>query len=338
MRVSDFDYELPDRLIARYPARRRTDSRLLVFDRSTSAIVHSRFPDLEGFFRAGDTLVVNDSRVFKARLRGIKAGSGGQVELLCLNPIEARVWRVLCKPSRRIRRGCTVALDDLSEARVVEERQGGIRIVEFSRGPFDICNRLGELPLPPYLKRRPESSDIRRYQTVYSKEIGSVAAPTAGLHFSRGLLQRIGSLGVEIVEITLHVGWGTFKPVTANEAQNHRVESEWYSIGDRPADQLRHRHGRLFAIGTTTTRALESWWRDTSGRLEPTSGHTDLFIYPPYRFNLVDKLVTNFHLPKSSLLMLVSAFAGREEILKCYREAVRQEYRFYSYGDAMLIL
>jgi S-adenosylmethionine:tRNA ribosyltransferase-isomerase len=234
-----------------------------------------------------------------------------------------------------------VRFGEFGEAVVTEEQDRGQRIVEFSEDPLSICSRVGRLPLPPYIRRAVEESDIERYQTVYSEPVGSVAAPTAGLHFSDNLLDKIRGKGVEIVRLTLHIGWGTFRPVTAEEVRHHSVEEEWYSIDGQTADavrRLRGRKGKLVAVGTTTTRALESWWRDTSGNLAPISGWTDLFIHPPYGFNLVDKLITNFHLPRSSLLMLVSAFADRESILVCYREAIDRRYRFYSYGDAMMIL
>lgn len=341
MKVSDFDYDLPHELIARYPAASRTDSRLLIFDRSSREIRHGEFPDILQYLRAGDVMVVNDSRVFKARLRGEKTKSGGEVEFLCLNKIRSNVWKVICKPAKRIKTGTRVRFGEVAEAAVVEELAGGERIVEFSDDPLSICEKIGELPLPPYIKRTADESDLERYQTVYSDPFGSVAAPTAGLHFTDELLGQIQAADVELIKLTLHIGWGTFRPVTVQEAVDHRVEEEWYSVNEHAAGQIhraREQTRRIFVVGTTSTRALESWWRDTEGKLYPYSGMTDLFIFPPYSFNLVDKLVTNFHLPRSSLLMLVSAFAGRENVLRCYREAVSAEYRFYSYGDAMLIL
>ncbi|MBU1319275.1 MAG: tRNA preQ1(34) S-adenosylmethionine ribosyltransferase-isomerase QueA [candidate division Zixibacteria bacterium] len=341
MKVADFHYDLPERLIARYPARSRTGSRLLILDRSSGQISHRRFPDITGYLKEGDALIVNDSRVFKARLHGVKVKTGGEVEFLCLNRVSDHTWKVLCRPAKRIRIGSRVRFGESGEAVVIEDLQSGERVVQFSEDPLGICEQIGELPLPPYFKRSAEESDLVRYQTVYSKHLGSVAAPTAGLHFTEGLLDRISETGVELVKLTLHVGWGTFRPVTAQEANDHRVEEEWYSVDAKAAAQIRRTRdngGRMVVVGTTSTRALESWWRDTSGELYASSGLTDLFIYPPYRFNLVDKLVTNFHLPRSSLLMLVSALAGRENILRCYGEAVSRDYRFYSYGDAMLIL
>ena len=341
MKSSDFDYELPEGFIARYPAKTRIGSKLLIFDRASRSITHESFPRLVDYLSDGDALIVNDSKVFKARLIGRKEKTGGEVEFLCLHPLSDKKWKVLCRPAKRIRRGTRVRFGDYGEAFVVDELERGERIVEFSDDPLIICENAGELPLPPYLKRLAEESDLTRYQTVYSDPIGSVAAPTAGLHFSEGLLNEIRRKGIEIIKLTLHVGWGTFRPVTAEDVHNHRVEKEWYSVDIGTADRIRkirREGGNLVIVGTTTTRALESWWRDTNGKLEPASGWTDLFIYPPYKFNLVDKLVTNFHLPKSSLLMLVSAFAGRENILDCYMEAIKRDYRFYSYGDAMLIL
>lgn len=341
MKVSEFDYDLPAGYIARYPVEKRTGSKLLVFDRSDGTIRHGRFDSLIEYLDETDALILNDSRVFKARLIGKKPNTGGQVEMLCLNEVTERVWKVLCRPARRIRRGTRVRFGELAEAVVVEELDRGERIAEFSDDPLSICERAGELPLPPYIRRPAEKSDLERYQTVYGSRVGSVAAPTAGLHFTDELLERIHRKGVELVKLTLHIGWGTFRPVTAAEVRSHRVEEEWYSIDQRTAAairELRQNRKRMVVVGTTTTRALESWWRDTRGELGPASGWTDLFIYPPYSFNLVDKLLTNFHLPRSSLLMLVSAFADRESILDCYREAVEKRYRFYSYGDAMLIL
>ncbi len=341
MKTSRFDYELPEELIAKHPAKEREGSKLLVFGRRTKRIEHHQFRHVREYMRKGDTLVVNDSRVFKARFFGTKQGSGGEVELLCLHPVERNFWKVICKPARRIRNGTVIEFGGSGAATVTEELKGGERILEFSEDPLAICEAIGELPLPPYIKRKPVESDLVRYQTVYSNPVGSVAAPTAGLHFTDELLNDIRDQGVEVVKLTLHVGWGTFKPVSTDKAEDHSVEQEWYSVNAATARQIvetRRRKSRIFVVGTTSTRALESWYRDTSGTLVPASGFTDLFIYPPYKFNLVDKLVTNFHLPKSSLLMLVSAFAGRKNMLRCYRQAVKHRYRFYSYGDAMLIL
>lgn len=341
MKTAKFDYELPEELIAKYPAKEREGSNLLVFGRRTKRIEHHQFRHVREYMRKGDTLVVNDSRVFKARLFGTKQGSGGEVELLCLYPVEGNCWKVICKPARRVRNGTVIEFGGNGAATVTEELEGGERVLEFSDDPLSICEEIGELPLPPYIKRKPDESDLQRYQTVYSNPVGSVAAPTAGLHFTDELLNDIRDQGVEVVKLTLHVGWGTFKPVSAEKAEDHSVEQEWYSVNAATARQIvetRRRKSRIFVVGTTSTRALESWYRDTGGTMVPAAGFTDLFIYPPYEFNLVDKLITNFHLPKSSLLMLVSAFAGRENILRCYRQAVKHRYRFYSYGDAMLIL
>ncbi len=341
MKVSEFDYDLPADYIARYPAKKRTDSRLLVFDRSDGTISHRDFGSLIEYLDETDALIVNDSKVFKARLIGRKQKTGGEVEILCLSAVSEKKWKVLCRPARRVRCGTRIRFGDHGEAVVAEELDRGERIAEFSDDPLKICEHIGELPLPPYIKRTAEESDLERYQTVYGDPVGSVAAPTAGLHFTEELLERIRQKGVELVRLTLHVGWGTFRPVTADEVRNHRVEEEWYSIDEHTATairRLRQSRKSMVVVGTTTTRALESWWRDTKGELGPMSGWTNLFIYPPHSFNLVDKLLTNFHLPRSSLLMLVSAFADRKGILECYGEAIEKRYRFYSYGDAMLIL
>jgi S-adenosylmethionine:tRNA ribosyltransferase-isomerase len=341
MRVSDFDYDLPDELVARYPSEERSNSRLLVFNRSSNEIEHRRFHNIVDYLKRDDLLLVNDTRVFKARLFGNRSNTGGKVEILCLSRVDGNIWRVLSKPARRLLRGARIDFGRDGSAVIVEELDAGERVAEFSSDPTLICERAGRLPLPPYISRDAEDSDLDRYQTVYSEPVGSVAAPTAGLHFTRDLLSEIEARGVKISRITLHIGWGTFKPVATEKVEDHVVESEWYSVDSKAASAIREARSRnqtVFVIGTTTTRAIESWWGATKGSMEPYSGVTDLFINPGYRFNLVDKLVTNFHLPKSSLLMLVSAFAGRIEVLRCYKEAIDLRYRFYSYGDAMLLI
>jgi S-adenosylmethionine:tRNA ribosyltransferase-isomerase len=356
MFVSDFDYELPERLIAQEPAGRRDSSRLLVVERERREFTDTVFSNLPDFLSGGDLIVLNNTRVFPARLIGRRLRTtprqdvvlGGRVEVFLVRRIEPLLWEALVRPGRSLLPGAKVefARGKLA-AEIVEWREAGRRIVRFeSAGDFDeIIDRIGRTPLPPYIKRDDEDRlDAERYQTVFARERGAVAAPTAGLHFTAELLDRLRDRGVEIAEITLHVGYGTFQPVRAERVEDHRIEAEAYTIGEDAADlisrALKERR-RIIAVGTTTTRALESRARSQEGcgrLLAPGSATTDLFIYPGFDFRVVGGLVTNFHLPRSSLLMLVAAFAGRETILDAYRHAIENEYRFYSYGDAMLIL
>jgi S-adenosylmethionine:tRNA ribosyltransferase-isomerase len=377
MLVSDFDYDLPEHLIAQEPVERRDRSRLLIVDRKSGTFEDSVFAELPRHLKAGDLLVLNNTRVFPARLIGRRLRRtsrgqtvpGGRVEVFLVSRIEPLVWETLVKPGRALLPGARVefARGKLF-AEVIEWREGGRRIVRFeAAGDFDeIIDRIGRTPLPPYIKRDEEDRlDAKRYQTVFASERGAVAAPTAGLHFTRELLDRLRSRGVETTEITLHVGYGTFQPVRVERVEDHRVESEAYSISDESAasiDRAMRDQRRVIAVGTTTTRALESAARRGSGvggrglvddqvaapqpltpdpqplTSSPQPLTTDLFIFPGFEFNVVRGLITNFHLPRSSLIMLVSAMAGRELILKAYRHAIENEYRFYSYGDAMLIL
>jgi len=373
MLVSEFDYELPERLIAQEPAQRRDMSRLMVVDRATGALIDSVFAKLPDHFNPGDLLVLNNTRVFPARLIGRRIRKtvrgetvlGGRVEVFLVSRIEPLVWEALVKPGKSLLPGARVefARGKLT-AEVIEWRDFGRRVVRFeAEGDFDeIIDRIGRTPLPPYIKRDEEDRlDAERYQTVFARERGAVAAPTAGLHFTPELLDRLRARGIEIAEVTLHVGYGTFQPVRVDRVEDHRVEPEVYSISDEAAALINcalSEERRVIAIGTTTTRALESaaarelgvggWGlgRDQaaspSGRQpltpNPRPLTTGLFIYPGFEFKVISGLVTNFHLPRSSLLMLVSAFAGRGLILKAYRHAIEKEYRFYSYGDAMLIL
>lgn len=391
MLVSDFEYDLPERLIAQEPAGARDSSRLLLVNRATGELIDSVFTDLPNHLRGGDLLVVNNTRVFPARLIGRRlrvtprGGTvlGGRVEVFLVSRIEPLVWETLVKPGRSLLPGARVefARGKLT-AEVIEWREGGRRIVRFeSADDFDeIIDRIGRTPLPPYIKRDEEDRlDAQRYQTVFARERGAVAAPTAGLHFTPELLNKLRSGGIEIAEITLHVGYGTFQPVRVERVEDHRVEPEAYSISEPAAASINDalREGRrVIAVGTTTTRALESSAKRRSrgaegqgsrgaeeqrsggarGQIQrddlssapvsprspatlfPGSATTDLFIYPEFEFRVLGGLITNFHLPASSLLMLVSAFGGRELIMKAYRHAIANEYRFYSYGDAMLIL
>jgi S-adenosylmethionine:tRNA ribosyltransferase-isomerase len=351
MLVSDFDYELPERLIAQEPAARRERSRLLVVGRASGGLVDSVFERLPDHLMSGDALVVNNTRVFPARLIGRRLRVtgrgetvlGGRVEIFLVRRREPLVWEALVRPGRALLPGARVefARGKLT-AEVIEWREAGRRIVRFdAAGDFDeIIDRIGRTPLPPYIKRDEEDRlDAARYQTVYARERGAVAAPTAGLHFTPELLDEIRAHGIEVVEITLHVGYGTFQPVRVERVEDHHVEPESYSISEdaaRSINRALNEGRRVIAVGTTTTRALESASR--GGELAAGAATTDLFIYPGYEFRVVSGLVTNFHLPRSSLLMLVAAFGGRELMLEAYRHAVEREYRFYSYGDAMLIL
>jgi S-adenosylmethionine:tRNA ribosyltransferase-isomerase len=404
MLVSDFDYDLPERLIAQEPSARRDDSRLLLVNRSSGEIADSVFAELPDHLRAGDLLVLNNTRVFPARLIGRRLRVtprgetilGGRVEVFLVSRVEPLVWEALVRPGRALPPGARVefARGKLT-AEVIQWRERGRRVVRFeAAGDFDeIIDRIGRTPLPPYIKRDEEDRlDAERYQTVFARERGAVAAPTAGLHFTPELLDRLRANGIEIAEITLHVGYGTFQPVRVERVEDHRVEAEAYSISEAAAASINRALAegrRVIAVGTTTTRALESAARGTeeqrgrgeeeqrgrgeeelrgggeeelrgggeeeastpplpcssapltlctSARISPGTATTDLFIYPGFEFRVVSGLVTNFHLPSSSLLMLVSAFAKRELILKAYRHAVEREYGFYSYGDAMLIL
>jgi S-adenosylmethionine:tRNA ribosyltransferase-isomerase len=345
LRTADFDYPLPEDLVADHPARERDESRLLVIDRRDGSLADRRFPDLLTYLSAGDALVVNDTRVFPARLRGRKP-TGARAEVLLLRPVpgddEGRTWQALVRPGGKLKPGRTIEVGDDLIIRVEDSFEDGSRRLrlEGAGDPWDLVERHGEIPLPPYIRRSEEEADRRRYQTVYARHRGSVAAPTAGLHFTRRLLEQIEALGVSVVPVTLHVGVGTFRPVDVERPENHRMHSEAYEITEGSARQLdRTRAGgrKVWAVGTTSARTLESAVRQ-DGTFEAGRGWTDLFIYPPYRFRAIDGLLTNFHLPRSSLLMLVAALVGRERVLEAYRHAVRERYRFYSYGDAMLVI
>ena len=338
MRTDEFDYHLPPELIAQRPADHRDRSRLLVVDRGSGDLAHRHFADLPEYLRAGDTLVVNDSRVLPARLKGTRLASGGAVELLLLQELGPDRWLALSRPAKRLRPGDRLAFGSLA-AMVEEEREEGMRVVRFEAGARPLrswLEEVGELPLPPYIHERP--ADPERYQTVYAREAGSVAAPTAGLHFTPELLSLLGERGVQVAAVTLHVGLGTFRPVHAEEIAGHTMHAEYGVLPAETAAALvatRERGGRVVAVGTTAVRVLES--AALVGQDTAWSGWTDIFIYPGFRFRAVDALITNFHLPRSTLLMLVSAFAGKELIDRAYAVAVAERYRFFSFGDAMLI-
>lgn len=337
LRTDDFDYELPEELVAQKPVEPRDASRLLVVDKRTGAWQHKRFRDLHEFLRPGDVLVRNDTRVLPARLHGVKAPTGGRVELLLVRRKSADTWEALVRPGRRVAPGALLVFGDgRLTAQVLERTPSGGRIVRFrSVGPLDeVLRELGQVPLPPYIREKLD--DPERYQTVYAKEAGSVAAPTAGLHFTPQLLDKLAADGVVLCDLTLHVGPGTFRPVKAEFVEDHEMHAEYYQVPERTraAVATAKRTGRrVIAVGTTAARALEAW-----AATGAEQGWTDLFIYPGYEWRVVDGLLTNFHLPRSSLLMLVSAMLGRERTLAAYREAVARRYRFFSFGDAMLIL
>ena len=339
MKTSDFYYDLPEELIAQTPLERRDSSRLMLLDKVTGQVEHRHFDELPEFLNPGDCLVLNDSRVIPARLFG-RRPTGGAVEVLLLTDKGGGVWECLVRPGRKAREGDSLTFGDGElTAEVVSVQEDGNRLIKFNySGVFlEILERLGRMPLPPYIHE--ELQDSERYQTVYSRELGSAAAPTAGLHFTPELLERVKAKGVELAFVTLHVGLGTFRPVKAERVEDHEMHSEFCVINSEAADivnRTKDRGGRVVAIGTTSCRTLESF-ADPSGHLTPSSGWTDIFIYPGYTFKCVDALVTNFHLPGSTLMMLISALAGRENVLAAYEIAVKERYRFFSFGDAMLI-
>ena len=334
-----FDYELPKEFIAQTPVEPRDHSRLLVYNRQTDSIQHRHFYNLPEYLRAGDVLVINETRVLPARLMG-RRETGGIIELLLLNRREKDIWETLARPGRRIRPGERLIFSEKLSADVLRILEDGGRLVRFNyEGIFEeILDELGQMPLPPYITERLE--DKERYQTVYSKENGSAAAPTAGLHFTPELLEVIKGMGVKIVPVLLHVGLGTFRPVKVADVSQHKMHSEYYSVSAQAAQSINEAKaagGRIISVGTTSTRVLETVCGE-DGLIKAQSGWTDIFIYPGYKFKCVDCLITNFHLPQSTLLMLVSALCSREKILEIYEEAKREKYRFFSFGDAMLIL
>ncbi len=343
MQISDFDYELPEELIAQHPLAERDASRMLVVNRAAGTWQDSFFQTLPDHLRANDVLVLNNTKVFPARLIGKRVPSGGSIEILLLRELQTAVWQVLARPARRLRIGSRLEFGAKLTAEVIDTNADGTRVIEFEQKQNlqGLIDEVGEAPLPPYIKRAhpANENDRERYQTIYARQRGAIAAPTAGLHFTERIIKDIRDRGVQIVEVTLHVGYGTFEPVRATDIAEHRVASETFAISDEAADIItnaRRRGGRVVAVGTTTVRALESA-TDVSGRVVASAGLADLTIVPGYQFRAVDALLTNFHLPQSSLLLLVSAFAGRGLILPAYRHAVANRYRFYSYGDCVLI-
>lgn len=343
MKVQLFDFDLPEQLIAQTPLHNRVDSRLLILNRQTGAINHNYFKNVINYFKKGDCLVLNDTRVLPARLFGVKDGTGGKVEVLLLKQVDGEnEWETLVKPARRVPIGTKLIFGngDLTAVCVGKTATGGRRLQFSFTGIFyEILEQLGEMPLPPYIKEQLTNND--RYQTVYAKEQGSAAAPTAGLHFTTELLEQLKLAGVKIVYLTLHVGLGTFRPVSVANVSEHKMHAEYYYLSEQNAQLLNETKaagGRIITVGTTSTRTIETVARQNEGQFSESSGWTDIFIYPPYEFKAVDAILTNFHLPKSTLIMLISAFASREKVMAAYEEAIDEQYRFFSFGDAMLII
>ena len=342
MRLSDFKYPLSERLIAQEPLKERDKARLMVVDRSTGKISESVFKDLDQYLEPGDCLVLNNTRVFPARLHGYKDKTDADIEVFLLRELNENLWEIMVKPARIVRMGNTITIEGGIQCEIIDNTTSGGRVVRFnySGDIYKIIEKYGEPPLPPYIKRKPNEQDKKYYQTVYASQIGAVAAPTAGLHFTKRLLNKLEKHGVRIANITLHVGLGTFRPVTVEDLSRHRMDSEYYQVTKEAAEIINttiDEGKRVFAVGTTSVRTLETV-ATFSNRVKDGEGWTDKFIYPPYNFKIVDGLITNFHLPGSTLLMLVSAFADRDLIMKAYRKAKREKFRFFSYGDAMLII
>lgn len=345
MKLADFDYDLPKELIAQYPAEKRDESRLLILHKDTGEIEHRVFKDIIEYFNPGDLVILNNTKVLPAQIIGRKE-TGGKVEALVLNAGEGSrlkgEYEVLLKPARGCNVGSKILFGKGELNAEVARIENGRRFLKFDcNGNLEkVLNKLGEIPLPPYIKREATDFDSERYQTVYAVKSGAVAAPTAGLHFTKKLLEDISKKGAGLEYVTLHVGYGTFKPVSSEYIKEHKMEKEYFEIEERVINKLKNKKGRIIAVGTTSARVLESFYAYVGESLKPspTTGWTDLFIYPGYRFKAVDGLLTNFHLPKTTLLMLVAAFCGRELLFKAYEEAIKEKYRFYSYGDAMLIM
>ena len=339
MKTDDFDFYLPENLIAKTPLEKRDSSKLLILDKKTGNISHQSFSDIIEYLNEGDVLVLNDTKVMPARIFGTKEETGAVIELLMLKEIEKDTWEVLSKPAKRIKIGTIVKFSDRLKAECIGVGEEGIRIFKFIYNGifYEILDELGEMPLPPYIHEKLKDKD--RYQTVYAKNIGSAAAPTAGLHFTKNLIDKIKEKGIKIVYVTLHVGLGTFRPVSVDDVTTHKMHSEFYQMNKNTANILneaRKNNNRIISVGTTSTRTLETIM-NLYGEFKECSGWTDIFIYPGYKFKAINSLITNFHLPKSTLIMLVSALAGKEKIMKAYSEAVKNEYRFFSFGDSMFI-
>jgi S-adenosylmethionine:tRNA ribosyltransferase-isomerase len=342
MKLSDFKYNVPEKLIAQFPPKKRGLSKLMVINRETQQIEDRNFPDIVDYFKPGDCLVVNETKVFPARLTGIKDKTNAEVEIFLLRELEKDMWEVLVKPARKVRVGNKLHVSGLVTCEVVDNTVSGGRVIRFHyKGNFnEIVEKIGKVPLPPYIKREPENIDKERYQSIFAKKEGAVAATTAALHFDKKIIKKIEGRGVKIVPVLLHVGLGTFRPVVVEDLTRHKMDSEYYEISEKAADTINHTinsGGRVFAVGTTVVRVLETVVT-SDGHVKAEKGWTDRFIYPPYEIKVAKGLLTNFHMPNSTLIMLVCAFGGREFIMKAYRKAIRDKYRFFSYGDAMLIL
>lgn len=339
MKTDDFDFYLPEKLIAQTPLEKRDSSRLLVLDKKTGNITHETFSNIINYLNEGDVLVLNDTKVMPARILGTKIYTGAVIELLMLKEINKDVWEVLSKPAKRIKIGTIVKFSDKLKAECIGLGEEGIRIFKFIYDGifYEILDELGEMPLPPYIHEKLKDKD--RYQTVYAKNIGSAAAPTAGLHFTKELMDKIKDKGIKIEYITLHVGLGTFRPVSVEDVKSHKMHSEFYQMSEGTAkvlNEAKKNNNRIISVGTTSTRTLETIM-NLYGEFKECSGWTDIFIYPGYKFKAINSLITNFHLPKSTLIMLVSALATKENIMNAYSEAVKNEYRFFSFGDSMFI-
>ena len=339
MRTDDFDYYLPEELIAQTPLKERDHSRLLILDKNTGKITHERFDNIIDYLTDNDVLVINNTKVIPARLIGVKEETNAVIEVLMLKEMESNIWECLCKPAKRVKVGTIINFNGLLKLKCIYEGEDGIRHFKFIYDGIlmEILDKLGEMPLPPYIHEKLE--DKNRYQTVYAKKDGSAAAPTAGLHFTNDLMDKIKEKGIQIKEITLHVGLGTFRPVSVEDVTKHKMHSEYYEMDKETAEFLNNakkEQKRIIAVGTTTTRTLETIM-NLYNEFKECSGWTDIFIYPGYEFKAIDSLITNFHLPKSTLVMLVSAFAGKDNIMNAYKEAVNNKYRFFSFGDSMFI-
>jgi S-adenosylmethionine:tRNA ribosyltransferase-isomerase len=342
MKLSDFKYKLPDKLIAKYPAQQRDKSKLMVLNRDSQEIDERVFSDVFNYLKEGDCLVINETKVFPARLMGTKDKTDAEVEIFLLRELENSLWEVLVRPARKVRVGNRLSVNSKLYCDVIDNTVSGGRVVRFNYigNFFDIVDKIGQSPLPPYIEREPEPMDKDRYQTVFARVRGAVAAPTAGLHFTKELLKKIENRGVKVTPVILHLGLGSFRPVVVEDLGRHKMDSEYYEVPEQTANIVNDtikRGGRVVGVGTSTARALETSVT-SEGWAKASKGWTDKFIFPPYEFKVVGGLITNFHLPNSTLLMLVSAFAGRDFIFKAYRKAIREKYRFYSYGDAMVIL
>jgi len=341
MKLSDFKYEVPEEAIAQYPSKKRGDSKLMVLDREADTIEHQEFKDVYKYLEKGDCLVVNETRVFPARLAGVKDKTNAKVEIFLLRELENDLWEVLVKPARKVRVGNKLNVGGVLACEVVDNTVSGGRVVRFKyEGNFhEIIEEIGQVPLPPYIKRDSDDTDKDRYQSIFAKKQGAVAAPTANLHFDKKMVKKLESRGVKIVPVLLHVGLGTFRPIVVEDLTRHKMDSEYYEVSSEAAetinDTIESGH-KVVAVGTTVVRVLESVV-NTNNRVKPDKGWTDKFIYPPYDFKIINAMITNFHQPASTLLMLICAFGGRNLIFKSYEEALKEEYKFFSYGDAMLI-